>query len=152
MLYGADHSLMKQLDERALSALTNIRQDTFQGRKAGYNQLLDARTRASFLGEGIDNLIAGELSFLPSLEGSARKHRLLGDLAPELRARIVEACVEEETALLRSGRAALLPGADAPTIMPLAGNDDLVALQAVCTENVLIFTDKKCIFYNIGFC
>lgn len=81
MLYGADHSLMKQLDERALSALTNIRQDTFQGRKAGYNQLLDARTRASFLGEGIDNLIAGELSFLPSLEGSARKHRLLGDLA-----------------------------------------------------------------------
>ena len=31
---------------------------------------------------------------------------------------------------------ALLPGADAPTIMPLAGKDDLVALQAVCTENI----------------
>ncbi|NNE59055.1 MAG: ATP phosphoribosyltransferase [Hellea sp.] len=31
---------------------------------------------------------------------------------------------------------ALLPGADAPTIMPLAGNDKLVALQAVCTENI----------------
>ncbi len=31
---------------------------------------------------------------------------------------------------------AILPGADAPTIMPLAGNDDLVALQAVCTENI----------------
>ncbi len=31
---------------------------------------------------------------------------------------------------------ALLPGADAPTVMPLAGNDDLVALQAVCTETV----------------
>lgn len=31
---------------------------------------------------------------------------------------------------------ALLPGADAPTIMPLAGNDDLVAIQAVCTENI----------------
>ena len=30
----------------------------------------------------------------------------------------------------------LLPGADAPTIMPLAGNDDLVAVQAVCTENI----------------
>jgi len=30
----------------------------------------------------------------------------------------------------------LLPGADAPTIMPLAGNEDLVALQAVCTENI----------------
>lgn len=30
----------------------------------------------------------------------------------------------------------LLPGADAPTIMPLAGKDDLVALQAVCTENI----------------
>jgi len=30
----------------------------------------------------------------------------------------------------------LLPGSDAPTIMPLAGTDDLVALQAVCTENV----------------
>jgi len=30
----------------------------------------------------------------------------------------------------------LLPGADAPTIMPLAGTDDLVALQAVCTENI----------------
>lgn len=30
----------------------------------------------------------------------------------------------------------LLPGSDAPTIMPLAGSDDLVAIQAVCTENV----------------
>lgn len=31
---------------------------------------------------------------------------------------------------------AILPGSDAPTIIPLAGNEDLVALQAVCTENV----------------
>ena len=31
---------------------------------------------------------------------------------------------------------ALLPGSDAPTIMPLAGTTDLVAVQAVCTENV----------------
>ncbi|WP_409434137.1 ATP phosphoribosyltransferase [Litorimonas sp. RW-G-Af-16] len=31
---------------------------------------------------------------------------------------------------------ALLPGSDAPTIIPLAGSDDLVALQAVCTENI----------------
>jgi len=30
----------------------------------------------------------------------------------------------------------LLPGSDSPTIIPLAGNDDLVALQAVCTENI----------------
>ncbi len=30
----------------------------------------------------------------------------------------------------------LLPGSDAPTIMPLAGDDDLVALQAVCRETV----------------
>ena len=30
----------------------------------------------------------------------------------------------------------ILPGSDAPTIIPLAGNDDLVAIQAVCTENV----------------
>lgn len=30
----------------------------------------------------------------------------------------------------------ILPGSDAPTIMPLSGNDDLVAVQAVCTENV----------------
>ena len=30
----------------------------------------------------------------------------------------------------------LLPGSDAPTIMPLAGHDDLVAIQAVCTETV----------------
>ena len=30
----------------------------------------------------------------------------------------------------------LLPGSDAPTIMPLAGQDDLVAIQAVCTETV----------------
>ena len=30
----------------------------------------------------------------------------------------------------------LLPGSDAPTIMPLAGQDDLVAIQAVCTEAV----------------
>lgn len=31
---------------------------------------------------------------------------------------------------------ALLPGSDSPTIIPLAGSDDLVALQAVCTENI----------------
>jgi ATP phosphoribosyltransferase len=30
----------------------------------------------------------------------------------------------------------LLPGSDAPTIMPLAGDDNLVAIQAVCTETV----------------
>ena len=30
----------------------------------------------------------------------------------------------------------ILPGSDAPTIIPLGGNDDLVAMQAVCTENV----------------
>ena len=30
----------------------------------------------------------------------------------------------------------LLPGSDAPTIIPLAGSNDLVALQAVCTENI----------------
>ena len=35
----------------------------------------------------------------------------------------------------------LLPGSDAPTIMPLAGEDDLVAIQAVCTEKV--FWDKN---------
>lgn len=31
---------------------------------------------------------------------------------------------------------AILPGSDSPTIMPLAGNENLVAIQAVCTENV----------------
>ncbi len=30
----------------------------------------------------------------------------------------------------------ILPGSDAPTIIPLAGSGDLVAVQAVCTENV----------------
>jgi ATP phosphoribosyltransferase len=30
----------------------------------------------------------------------------------------------------------LLPGSDSPTIIPLAGKDNLVALQAVCTENI----------------
>lgn len=30
----------------------------------------------------------------------------------------------------------LLPGSDAPTIMPLAGQDNLVAIQAVCRETV----------------
>ena len=30
----------------------------------------------------------------------------------------------------------LLPGSDSPTIIPLAGSDDLVALQSVCTENI----------------
>ena len=30
----------------------------------------------------------------------------------------------------------ILPGADAPTIIPLGTDDDLVAMQAVCTENV----------------
>lgn len=31
---------------------------------------------------------------------------------------------------------AILPGSDAPTIIPLTGRNDLVAVQAVCTENV----------------
>ena len=31
----------------------------------------------------------------------------------------------------------LLPGSDSPTIVPLAGSDNLVALQAVCTEKIL---------------
>jgi ATP phosphoribosyltransferase len=31
---------------------------------------------------------------------------------------------------------ALIPGADAPTIMSLAGRDDVVAVHAVCQENV----------------
>lgn len=31
---------------------------------------------------------------------------------------------------------AILPGADAPTVMSLAGSEDMVAVQAVCTENV----------------
>ena len=30
----------------------------------------------------------------------------------------------------------ILPGSDAPTIIPLGGDSDLVAMQAVCTENV----------------
>ena len=30
----------------------------------------------------------------------------------------------------------ILPGSDAPTIIPLSGNGELVALQAVCTENI----------------
>jgi ATP phosphoribosyltransferase len=30
----------------------------------------------------------------------------------------------------------LLPGSDSPTIIPLAGTENLVALQAVCTENI----------------
>lgn len=30
----------------------------------------------------------------------------------------------------------ILPGSDAPTIIPLSGSDNLVAVQAVCTENV----------------
>ena len=30
----------------------------------------------------------------------------------------------------------LLPGSDAPTIMPLAGDESLVAIQAVCRETV----------------
>lgn len=32
--------------------------------------------------------------------------------------------------------AEILPGSDAPTVIPLAGNPELVAVQAVCTENV----------------
>jgi len=30
----------------------------------------------------------------------------------------------------------LLPGSEAPTIMPLEGRDDKVALHAVCRENI----------------
>jgi ATP phosphoribosyltransferase len=31
---------------------------------------------------------------------------------------------------------ALLPGSEVPTVMPLEGNDDKVAIHAVCRENV----------------
>ncbi|MFT4089732.1 MAG: ATP phosphoribosyltransferase [Asticcacaulis sp.] len=37
----------------------------------------------------------------------------------------------------------LIPGADAPTIMPLAGRDDAVAVHAVCQENVFWDTLDK---------
>jgi ATP phosphoribosyltransferase len=30
----------------------------------------------------------------------------------------------------------LLPGSEAPTVMPLEGNDDKIAIHAVCRENV----------------
>ena len=32
--------------------------------------------------------------------------------------------------------ASILPGADAPTVTPLAGRDDAVAVHAVCQESV----------------
>jgi len=38
---------------------------------------------------------------------------------------------------------ALIPGADAPTIMPLAGREDIVAIHAVCQENVFWETLDK---------
>ena len=81
MLYAADHSLKKQIDERTMAALTNIRLDDFQGRRAGYKQLGDALSRSSFLGSGIDDLLGSQLGFLPGVQGSKRKHRLFGDLA-----------------------------------------------------------------------
>ena len=31
---------------------------------------------------------------------------------------------------------ALLPGSEAPTIMPLEGRNDIVAMHAVCRENI----------------
>ncbi|MEO1576029.1 MAG: ATP phosphoribosyltransferase, partial [Pseudomonadota bacterium] len=31
---------------------------------------------------------------------------------------------------------ALLPGSDAPTVVPLGGDSGLVSMQAVCTETV----------------
>lgn len=37
----------------------------------------------------------------------------------------------------------LIPGADAPTIMPLAGREDVVAVHAVCQENVFWETLDK---------
>ncbi|MEM9964813.1 MAG: ATP phosphoribosyltransferase, partial [Asticcacaulis sp.] len=37
----------------------------------------------------------------------------------------------------------LIPGADAPTIMPLAGREDAVAVHAVCQENVFWDTLDK---------
>lgn len=37
----------------------------------------------------------------------------------------------------------LLPGSDAPTVMPLSGKTDMVAVQAVCTETVFWETLEK---------
>ncbi|HBS33388.1 MAG TPA: ATP phosphoribosyltransferase, partial [Parvularcula sp.] len=37
----------------------------------------------------------------------------------------------------------LLPGAEAPTVTPLAGRDDAVAVHAVCQENVFWETLEK---------
>ncbi len=54
----------------------------------------------------------------------------------------VTASSDSKYIMLNAPRAALeaisaiLPGADAPTVMSLAGSDDMVAVQAVCTENV----------------
>ena len=54
----------------------------------------------------------------------------------------VTASSDSKYIMLNAPRAALdaisaiLPGADAPTVMSLAGSEDMVAVQAVCTENV----------------
>ncbi|MFN4101502.1 MAG: ATP phosphoribosyltransferase, partial [Pararhodobacter sp.] len=38
---------------------------------------------------------------------------------------------------------AVLPGADAPTVAPVVGRDDVVAIHAVCTEEVFWTTLEK---------
>ncbi|HYD88091.1 MAG TPA: ATP phosphoribosyltransferase [Vitreimonas sp.] len=90
-------------------------------------------------------------AFETILESEAVLVRGAGDLAPELRraadsvvARFkgVVASQGAKYVMMNAPRAALpeiieiLPGAEAPTVTPLAGRDDAVAVHAVCQESV----------------
>ena len=64
--------------------------------------------------------------------------QLLGEFAPEVRARVVQACLEEERALLRKGRAALLPGA-AEVLRELREAGVRTAIASNCPASYLEF-------------
>ena len=65
--------------------------------------------------------------------------QLLGELPSVVRARVVETCLEEERALLRKGRAALLPGA-AEVLGELRRAGVRTAIASNCPASYLEFT------------
>lgn len=78
------------------------------------------------------------------IQSRALRHASLAPVADSLIARIrgVSASRGAKYVMMNAPRArlaeisALLPGADAPTVTPLAGRDDVVAVHAVCQESV----------------
>ena len=89
----------------------------------------------------LETVLESEAVLIRSREGCVRElEPVAGSIVERIRG--VTASRGAKYVMMNAPRAhlaeisALLPGADAPTVIPLAGRDDVVAVHAVCQESV----------------